>query len=91
MRRPFRPALILLAGAVAACAYYNGLYNANQLAAEARRAEAEGRRGEARSLWLQAAVKAESVIVRFPESDRRDDALLMRGLALSRVAQPLHP
>lgn len=85
MRRPFRPPLILLAGAVAACAYYNGLYNANQLAAEARRAEAEGRRGEARSLWLQVAVKAESVIVRFPESNQRDDALLMRGLALSRV------
>jgi tetratricopeptide (TPR) repeat protein len=67
------------------CAYYNGLYNANQLAKEARRAEELGRRGEARSLWLQAAVKAESVVVRYPDSKYRDDALLMQGLALSRT------
>ncbi len=50
------------------CVYYNGLYNANQLAGEARKAEREGRRGEAQSLWAQAAVKAESVATRYPDS-----------------------
>lgn len=73
-----------LAAAVSGCAYFNGLYNANRLAAEAERAEREGRPAEARSLWVQAAVKAESVVVRYPESGYRDDALLMQGRALSR-------
>ena len=67
------------------CAYYNGLYNARQLAGEARRAEREGRPGEARSLWSRAATKAESVAVRFPESKWRDDALLLQGQALLRI------
>lgn len=64
------------------CAYFNGLYNANQLVNEALRAEREGRVGEARSLWSRAAVKAESVSVRYPESRYYDDALLLRGRAL---------
>jgi hypothetical protein len=66
-----------------ACAYYNGLYNANRLAADAVRAGREGRTGEARSLWAQAAVKAESVATRFPTSGHRDDALLLWGRALA--------
>jgi hypothetical protein len=73
-----------LAAIVSGCAYFNGLYNANQLAGEAERAEREGRPGEARSLWVQAAVKAESVAVRYPNSKYRDDALLMQGRALRR-------
>lgn len=74
-------ALVLAGG----CAYYNGLYNANRLADEARRAEREGRVGEARSLWSQAATKAESVAVKFPDSKWRDDALLLQGHALLRI------
>lgn len=70
--------LVMLIG----CAYYNGLYNANRLAGEAERAEREGRSGEARSLWSQAAVKAESVAARYPDSKYRDDALLLQGRAL---------
>ncbi len=66
----------------AGCAYYNGLYNANRLANDARRAEREGRTGEARSLWSQVAIKAESVATRFPHSKYRDDALLLQGTAL---------
>ncbi len=81
--RTLSPLLLILAGL--SCAYYNGLYNANQLAQEARKAEREGRRGEARSLWAQASVKAESVTVRYRESKHRDDALLLQGLALSRM------
>lgn len=76
------PLLVLLAG----CAYYNGLYNANRLADDARRAEREGRIGEARSLWSRAAVKAESVATRFPESKWHDDALLLQGRALYHIA-----
>jgi predicted negative regulator of RcsB-dependent stress response len=67
------------------CAYYNGLYNANRLAKEADKAERQGRRGEAQSLWAQVAVKAESVATRYPESQYRDDAQLLRGRALSRI------
>lgn len=87
MRRRFAlPVLIAAAGVAAGCAYYNGLYNANQLAKEARRAEREGRRSEAQSLWAQTAVKAESVAVRFPESRYRDDALLLQATALRSLA-----
>ena len=67
------------------CAFYNGLYNANQLARDAQLAEREGRRAEARSLWIQVAVKAESVLVRYPDSRYRDDALLIRGRALRQL------
>ena len=86
----------LAAGTVAGCAYYNGLYNANRLAKDANKAAREGRSGEARSLWSQAAVKAESVAVRYPESKYRDDAMLLQGRALSasgqchRALAPLH-
>jgi hypothetical protein len=75
-------ALALLA---TGCAYYNGLYNANRLAREATRAEREGRSGEARSLWSQAAVKAESVVSRHRKSKHWDDALLLQGRALART------
>jgi len=78
-------ALLLAAPVAAGCAYYNGLYNANHLADEARRAEREGRTSEARSLWSRAAVKAESVATRFQKSRYRDDALVLQGLALSRL------
>lgn len=64
------------------CAYFNGLYNANRIASDARKAEREGRVGEARSLWSQVAVKAESVATRYTDSRHRDDALLLQGLAL---------
>ena len=82
-RRVLLAALPLLVAT--GCAYYNGLYNARQLAGEARRAEREGRRAEARSLWSRAATKAESVAVRFPTSKWRDDALLLQGQALLRI------
>ncbi|HKI95925.1 MAG TPA: hypothetical protein VJ992_11615 [Gemmatimonadales bacterium] len=74
---------IALVGALAGCAYYNGLYNANQLAKEARKAESKGRTGEAKSYWAQAAVKAETVTARYPTSKYRDDALLLQGVALA--------
>ena len=81
--RPWRAAAAVLC--VTGCAYYNGLYNANRLAHEAERAERDGRTGEARSLWSQAAVKAESVVSRHPKSRYRDDALYLQGRALRQV------
>jgi hypothetical protein len=78
-------ALLAALPLVAGCAYYNGLFNANRLAREARRAEREGRTSEARSFWSRAAVKAESVVTRFKKSRYRDDALVLQGLALSRL------
>jgi hypothetical protein len=72
----------LLAGVLAGCAYYNGLYNANRLVDQADKAREQGRSGEARALYLQAAVKAESVAVRYPTSKWRDDALLLWGQGL---------
>ena len=80
--RPAPAAVALCSVAVAACAYYNGLYNANRLASDAQRAQREGRIGEARSLWSQVAVKAESVAARYPGSRYHDDALLLQGRAL---------
>lgn len=82
-----RVGILALAAAVSACAYFNGLYNANRLANDARSAEADGRTGAARSLWQQAAVKAESVAVRYPASKHRDDALLLMGEALSEIGE----
>lgn len=88
MNRPL--VALTVAGCLAGCAYYNGLYNANRLAREARRAERDGRTGEARSLWSQAAVKAESVVARHPRSTWRDDALLLQGVALERLGTCPH-
>jgi predicted negative regulator of RcsB-dependent stress response len=81
-RLPAALAAALAVGSFLACAYYNGLYNANRLVGEAEKAEREGRIGEARSLWSQAAVKAESVATRYPDSRYRDDALVLQGEAL---------
>lgn len=67
------------------CAYYNGLYNANRLAGEARKAGRDGRTGEARSLWSRVVVKTDSVLARYPNSGYRDDALLLRGIALHEI------
>jgi hypothetical protein len=80
-----RTAALVLLGVAAGCAYYNGLYNANRLADDAARAEREGRPGEARSLWAQAAVKAESVATRYTGSRHRDDALLLWGKGLAQA------
>ncbi len=86
MIRPSTRLLLLsVAAGATSCAYFNGLYNANRLMGDAVKAEREGRSGEARSLWSQAAVKAESVAVRHPKSRYRDDALLLWGRALREV------
>lgn len=75
------PLLLLGAG----CAYYNGMYNAKRLAGRARKAEREGRTFEASSFWGQVSIKAESVLVRHPDSKWADEARLLQGTALERL------
>ncbi|MDH3290832.1 MAG: tetratricopeptide repeat protein [Gemmatimonadota bacterium] len=84
IRRYWRSAVLIGAAGIG-CAYFNGLYNANQLAGDAARAQREGRPGEARSLWAQAVVKAESVATRYPKSKYHDDALLLWGKGLAEI------
>jgi hypothetical protein len=69
------------------CAYYNGLYNAKDLARRAERAAARGREFESRSLWGQVSVKAETVLVRFPESKHADEARFLLGQSLERTGE----
>lgn len=80
-------ALAVVAAMITGCAYYNGLYNANRLMNAAEKAEREGRESEARALWSRAAVKAESVVARYPGSKYRDDALLVWGGALQSAGE----
>lgn len=79
-RTPALLAALLLGG----CAYYNGLYNAERLVKRAEKAEREGRTGEASSYWGEAAVKAETVLVRFPKSKWAERARFIDGKALQR-------
>ena len=70
---------------VVGCVYYNAMWSAERFARQARRAETNGQESEARALWLQAAVKAESVATRHPESRWADDALVLRAEGLVRA------
>jgi len=79
--------IVLAAGLLGGCVYYNGMYNANRLANSARKAERDGRTFEATSLWGQVATKAESVVVRHPRSKYAEEASILRGLALARLGQ----
>ena len=78
MKRALPLALVVVAG----CAYYNGMYNANRLAKRAEKAEQAGRAFEAQGFWAQAEVRADSVIIRHPNSTWADDAELIRGKAM---------
>ena len=82
--RHFRLAPLATLALLASCAYYNGLYNAKDLAHRAEKAEREGRSFDALSLWGQVAVKAETVLVRHPRSRWTDEARFLQGKALER-------
>lgn len=68
----------VLLAASSGCAYYNSMWSAERLARQAQGLEARGATNEARGLWLQASVKAESVLTRHPRSRWADDALVLR-------------
>jgi len=79
--------LLLASGLLAGCVYYNGMYNAKRLARSAQKAEREGRTFDASNLWGQVVTRAESVVVRHPESKYVDEALVLQGIALARLRQ----
>jgi tetratricopeptide (TPR) repeat protein len=68
-------ALLPLAG----CAYFNGIYNARQAERKGDALRRSGRTAEAESVYAIAAAKAESVLVRYPHSRWRGDALFIAG------------
>src|SRR5262249_17767656 len=76
-------AAVLLGG----CAYYNGMYNTSRMAKSARKAERDGRAFEAQGYWGQVVTKADSLVVRHPQSKYADQATVLRGLALARLNQ----
>ncbi|MGH7511508.1 MAG: tetratricopeptide repeat protein [Gemmatimonadales bacterium] len=79
----------LLGGALllGGCVYYNGMYNTNRLAKSARKAERDGRPFEAQGFWGQVITRADSLVIRHPQSKYADQASVLRGLALARLNQ----
>ena len=80
-------AVVLAAGLLGGCVYYNGMYNTKRLAGSARRAERDGRTFEANNLWGQVVTRAESLVARHPDSKYVDEALVLKGVALARLNQ----
>jgi hypothetical protein len=75
LRRLLLPSTVCLLPSVSACAYYNGLYNAKvELAAGDALARA-GRETEAAARYAAATAKAETVLVRYPRTRWRPDAV----------------
>ncbi len=87
VRRLAGRGLLACAALLAGCVYYNGMYNTNRLANSARRAERDGRPSEAQGLWGQVITRADSLIVRHPQSKYADQASVIRALALARLNQ----
>lgn len=81
MRRLLLAPALLVAG----CAYYNGIYNARAAERLGDREAGRGNPRAAAAAWRQAAASAETVLVRFPRSRWRADALYLagRGAALA--------
>ncbi len=79
--------LSLAAALLGGCVYYNGMYNTKRLAGSARKAERDGRTFEANNLWGQVVTRAESLVARHPDSKYVDEALVLKGVALSRLNQ----
>ena len=77
--------LPLMAIAGSGCVYYNAMWSAERLASDARHQEASGQPALAKLSWARAAVKAESIAIRHPDSRWADDArvLQVEGLAHS--------
>ena len=87
MRPPRALAALVVVLLLGGCVYYNAMYNTKRLASSARKAERDGRTFEANNLWGQVVTRAESLVARHPDSKYVDEALVLKGLALSRLRQ----
>lgn len=72
-------AIVWLVFATSGCVYYNGIYNANEAARNGDARLKRGNEGEASTLFQTSAEKAESVLVRYPDSKWRTHALYLAG------------
>jgi hypothetical protein len=63
------------------------MYNTKRLAGSARKAERDGRTFEAKNLWGQVITRADTLVARHPDSKYVDEALVLKGVALSRLNQ----
>jgi hypothetical protein len=68
-----------LLGGSAGCAYFNGVYNAKDAAGDADKLARAGQDAQAAGSYALAAAKAETVLVRYPKSRWRADALYLAG------------
>jgi hypothetical protein len=75
----------LLLVAVGGCAYFNGVYNAERTGTRGERQWAAGEYATAVDSFRQSAAHAETVLVRFPKSRWRNEALFLsaRGAAFA--------
>jgi TolA-binding protein len=81
-------ASLLLCAVVFSCAYFNTLYNARRLYAEAEeRRENEGSERELRDRYGQVVEKCAKVVRDYPDSKWVDDALFLMGKALVRQGE----
>jgi tetratricopeptide (TPR) repeat protein len=80
-------ATALVALLLGGCVYYNAMYNTKRLAGSARKAEREGRTLEANNLWGQVVTRAETLVVRHPDSKYVDEATVLKGIALARLGE----
>ncbi len=73
--------LLLLAGMlpVTGCVYFNGIYNSKEAARSGDERLRDGAESEASTYFQVSAAKAESVLVRYPKSKRRPQALYLAG------------
>jgi len=78
MTRHLRRASPLLL--LASCAYFNGIYNAHEAARHAEKHLRAGREAEASAAFISAAVKAETVLARYPKSRWSTEALYVAGI-----------
>jgi hypothetical protein len=83
IRAVLLPSTVYCLLSLSACAYYNGIYNAKSEARAADKLSRAGREGEAAGRYATAAAKAESVLVRYPRTKWRGEALLVTARALA--------
>ena len=82
---PLQAVVLLAALALAGCAYFNTLYNANRLYAEAQevpRARDGTASSSTRDKYDKVIAKCEAVIASYPKSKHVDDAILLIGKCL---------